>query len=340
MLACVAPRAQPASASLADALGRDSELELHFRTYYFDRLNPGDVTNAAWAIGGWAGYRTGWIGDALRFGVIGYTSQPLWAPLDKQGSLLLAPPQDGYSTISVAYASLKLADQVLTGGRFMVNQPEINPQDNRMTPVTYSGGNLAGSLAGLDYYAAYLNAIKPRNSEDLINFAVAANIADSASEPPVSCRCCGRTAKGSALEVLQLLRAQRAELELRRCGLGGTASRGLQVAPGRAGDGAEGRRRAVAHRDVLFPLVGRAQGRLDDWRHDLVDGWDAVDAATGVAQPNWTEYDLTLDHRFKCQTLARVGTALLGAWPRGLCDQGADGSIHDYRIIVNYEWTF
>jgi outer membrane porin, OprD family len=171
------------SDALVNALGRDSEVTLNFRTYYFDRQNPGDVTNAAWAIGGWAGYRTGWIGDALRFGMMGYTSQPLWAPLDKTGSGLLADPNDGYSVIGEVYASLRLWDQVLTGGRFRVDQPEINASDIRMTPITYSGGNLAGSLGGVSYYGAYLNATKPRNSENFINFAAAAGVDGAGSEP-------------------------------------------------------------------------------------------------------------------------------------------------------------
>ncbi len=54
--------AQPARRARPTAwptrLGRDSEVTLHFRTYYFDRLNPKPPDNAAWAIGGWVGYRT------------------------------------------------------------------------------------------------------------------------------------------------------------------------------------------------------------------------------------------------------------------------------------------
>jgi outer membrane porin, OprD family len=183
LLCMAAPGAAVASETLADALGRDSEVSLHFRTYYFDRLNPNEVTNAAWAVGGWAGYRTGWIAEALRFGVVGYTSQRLWGPLDKTGSGVLAPPQDGYSVIGEAYLSLKLWDQVLTGGRFQVYQPEINPTDNRMTPITYSGGNLAGAVAGVNYYAAYLNATKPKTDERFINFVAAAGIDSAVSEP-------------------------------------------------------------------------------------------------------------------------------------------------------------
>lgn len=181
--AALFPAGALASDTLANAFGRDSEVDLHFRTYYFDRLNPGDVTNAAWAAGGWIGYRTGWIADLLRVGVVGYTSQRLWGPLDKDGSGLLMPEQEPYSVIGEAYASLKLWDQSLTGGRFQVFQPEIRGDDVRMTPITYSGGNLAGRVAGVDYYAAYLNATKPRNSESFQNFTEVAGITGADGEP-------------------------------------------------------------------------------------------------------------------------------------------------------------
>jgi hypothetical protein len=72
----------------------------------------------------------------------------------------------------------------------------------------------------------------------------------------------------------------------------------------------------------------------------IVHGWDAVDASTGVAQPNWTEYDLTLDYRFNAKRWPEWARPF---WIRGrvaYVDQGADGPIQDYRIIVNYEWTF
>ena len=77
LLACGSLQAQSLQYSLERAVGPDSEVILHFRTYYFDRLNPGDVTNAAWAAGGWVGYRSGWIGDVLRFGAVAFTSQKL-----------------------------------------------------------------------------------------------------------------------------------------------------------------------------------------------------------------------------------------------------------------------
>jgi hypothetical protein len=56
---------------------RDTDLNLHFRTFYFDRINPDDSVNEAWAIGGWLEYRSGWLWDTFAMGAVGYTSQPL-----------------------------------------------------------------------------------------------------------------------------------------------------------------------------------------------------------------------------------------------------------------------
>ena len=32
---------------------RDTDLKIHFRTYYFNRENPNETINEAWAFGGW-----------------------------------------------------------------------------------------------------------------------------------------------------------------------------------------------------------------------------------------------------------------------------------------------
>ncbi len=401
LLACDAPRAQQASDALANALGRDSEVTLHFRSYYFDRLNPSPPDNAAWAIGGWAGYRSGWIGDVLRVGIVGYTSQPLWAPLDKPGSLLLTAQQDGYSTIGEAYASLKLWDQVLTGGRFQVNQPEINATDNRMTPVTYSGGNLAGQVAGVNYYAAYLNATKPRNSEDFINFVAAANIAGPASEPLYLFGLSGEPQKDlrwqfSSYYVPDVLNSNYADVawltplderyKLRlgaqamyQKGVGGQLLTGTSFSTWSGGVKADllrgGATLSLAYQQTgsewayQTPYSGWAgytymivksfnQAGMKAWllggTYDfaalnvpglalngaVVHGWDAINATTGAAQPNWTEYDLTLDYRFNAKTWPEWARPF---WVRGRAayvDEGSTGNTQDYRIIVNYEWVF
>lgn len=401
MLALAAAGAAQAAGSLADALGPDSEVTLHLRTYYFDRLNPGDVTNAAWALGGWAGYRSGWIGDVLRFGVVGYTSQRLWGPADKGGSDLLANPQEPYSVIGESWVSLKLADQLLTGGRFLVNQPEINATDNRMTPITYSGGNVAGKLSGVDYQLAYLNATKPKTSERFINFVEAAGINSTASEPLWLAALAGAPSpelnwRASSYYVPNVLNSNYADVSWRtplpadyRLQLGAQAmyqrgvgqqlltgssfstwSGGLKADLSRGGATA-----TLAYQQTgsgwayqtpysgwagytymivkSFNQAGQKAGLLGgtyDFAAQglpglalnaaIVYGWDAINASTRAAQPNWTEYDMTLDYRFSDKRWPEWTRPIWLRARAAYVDMRSAGDIQDYRLIVNYEWTF
>jgi len=158
--------------ALENMLVRDSKVTLQLRTYFFDKLNPAPKNNnQAWAIGGWLDYQSGWLGDVFSFGLTAYTSQPLWAPTDAPGSNLLTATQDGYSVLGQSYVAFKMFDQTLTGGRFLVNQPEVNLQDNRMTPNTFEGGALTGKLAGVDYFAGYLSAEKQRNATTFVSMS-------------------------------------------------------------------------------------------------------------------------------------------------------------------------
>lgn len=167
-------RAAEEPSALETMLVKDSVTTLHLRSYWMNRHRPGAVQNAAWAAGGWLGYQSGWLGDTLSFGLVGYTSQRIWGPADTGGSLLLTSTQQGYSVLGQAYVSLKLFEQTLTGGRFEVNQPEVNLQDNRMTPNTFEGGNLSGALGGVNYFGGYLTAQKTRNSTTFVNMATVA----------------------------------------------------------------------------------------------------------------------------------------------------------------------
>lgn len=177
------PAAAEEASALERMLVRDSKIDLQLRTYAMDRHKPGQDPNQAWAAGGWLDYRSGWLGDVLGFGLVGYTSQPLWAPTDGGGTLLLTPTQDGYSVIGQAYVSLRLFEQTLTAGRFEVNQPEVNPQDNRMTPNTFEGGRLSGKVSGVSYFAGYLSAEKTRNATEFVNMAAVAGAPAGVSSP-------------------------------------------------------------------------------------------------------------------------------------------------------------
>jgi hypothetical protein len=185
-LALASPAIGAEGAGGADWIGAfidDAAVTAHFRTFWFDRDKPSGASSEAWAAGGWIGYESGWFGGWLRVGAVGYTSQPVWAPDDKDGTLLLKPGQEGYSVLGQAYVALKFQDQVFTGYRQMVNQPEVNPQDNRMTPNTFQGYTLAGKVAGVEYLAGYLDQMKTRNEDNFRDFAAVAGAVRGGSEP-------------------------------------------------------------------------------------------------------------------------------------------------------------
>jgi hypothetical protein len=161
---------------------RDSAITLHLRTYYLDRHTPTPPGLGAWAGGGWLGYQSGWFADVLRVGVVGYTSQPIWAPDHRDGTLLLKPDQQGYSVLGQAYVQLKLRDQVFTGYRQVIDQPEVNLQDNRMTPNTFEAYTVTGKLGAFDYFVGYLDRMKTRNSHEFRNMAAVAGAPSEESE--------------------------------------------------------------------------------------------------------------------------------------------------------------
>lgn len=164
------------------AFVRESAVTTHFRSYYLDR-NTLVRPPAAAAAGGWLGYQSGWFQNFLRVGVVGYTSQPIWAPADRDGTQLLKPGQEGYSVLGEANVQLKLWDQVFTGYRQRVDEPEVNSYDIRMTPLTFEGYTLAGKVGDVRYTAAYLNAMKPINGDQFINVAAAAGAPLGVNEP-------------------------------------------------------------------------------------------------------------------------------------------------------------
>jgi hypothetical protein len=164
------------------AIFDDATLTLHLRTYLLDRTDTSSSDPAAWAGGGWLGYESDWIGGFLKLGAVGYTSLPIWAPEDRDGSLLLEPGQEGYAVLGQAYFALRYREQVATFYRQLVNQPEVNPQDNRMTPNTFEAVSLQGDLGVVSYYAGYLFNMKKRNSDEFVNMAEAAGVISEDSD--------------------------------------------------------------------------------------------------------------------------------------------------------------
>ena len=70
---------------------RDTRIKAKVRNYYFSRNNDPIRNFETWAMGGGVQYRSGWAFDRLRLGTTLYTSQKLYGPNDKGGSLPLKP---------------------------------------------------------------------------------------------------------------------------------------------------------------------------------------------------------------------------------------------------------
>ena len=166
--------AQDIGAELKRFMYDDATITVHLRSYYLDRTNTSPPNNVGWAGGGWVGYETGWLFDSVRLGIVGYTSLPLVGSADTDGTFLFLPGPKGYAVLGQAYGKLKLFGQEFTGYRQLINQPEVNPQDNRMTPNTFEAYTLAGGFGAFNYFAGYVAKEKMRNSIEFLNMAAVA----------------------------------------------------------------------------------------------------------------------------------------------------------------------
>jgi hypothetical protein len=164
---------------------KDTQADLQLRTYLLDRDNLDGSQSSAIAVGGYAGFRTGWFRDRFAIGATAYTSQRLYGPQDKDGSDLLQTGQRGYSVLGEAYVAYRFTDSVLLDvGRKLLNTPYINKNDSRMTPNTFELAILQGVVGSATqgsqwrFGLGYVDAIKPRTSEIFISMAEAAGAPD------------------------------------------------------------------------------------------------------------------------------------------------------------------
>src|SRR5206468_12738308 len=106
---------------------KDTKFEFNLRTFYLDRSDFSGAEKQAWAIGGWLGVKTGYFLDHIAFGAKVYTSDPIYAPDDRDGTLLLAPGQNGYTVLGEYYAELRIVKDVgITIGAKGYDTPFIN----------------------------------------------------------------------------------------------------------------------------------------------------------------------------------------------------------------------
>jgi len=172
------PRHEVLFPRLRDALStlppffRDTDLNFKLRTFYFNQQNDDRTAKEALAIGGWLQYLSGWAFDTFAVGATYYSSQPLYAPDTRSGTLLLTPGRDAIGTFGEAWGALRYKDYaVLKGYRLRIDEGYVNLQDNRMVPNTFEAVMLSGKVNWVQYDVGYVTNIKPRDSNDFISMS-------------------------------------------------------------------------------------------------------------------------------------------------------------------------
>jgi hypothetical protein len=154
---------------------RDAKLSAQLRSFFFNREKFDGSHSEAWALGGAIGFKSGYLADRLAIGALAYTSQPVYAPEDRDGTLLLQPGQDGYTVVGQIYGEVRFTDQIFGAfGRKEYSTPFINKHDVRMTPNTFQGASVYGRAGGQDgapewrFGGGYITKIKGQNSDEFV----------------------------------------------------------------------------------------------------------------------------------------------------------------------------
>ena len=162
----------------ANPFFRDTDLNIHLRTYYrgVQTTTPGQ-SQEAWAGGGWLEYKSGWLLDTLQLGGTLFGTFPIYAPDDRDGTKLLKKGQEGFAVPGIAYGALRYKEYAtVTAFRQYVDGPYVNRHDNRMIPRTNEGLTVGGKMGVVEYFGGYLWAHKERDSDVFKSFAEVAGV--------------------------------------------------------------------------------------------------------------------------------------------------------------------
>jgi hypothetical protein len=160
-------------------------LKGYARLYYKKKHTLQGSTQESMAIGGMLHYETAWC-KHVAAGLAGYTSQPFFvAPKTMAGAGLLDSHQEGYSALGQAYVKIKAFNSTGQFYRQELNTPFlINPNDSRMTPVTFEAYTIRSTpVKDLNILASHVTKMKDRTSTTFVEMSSAAGYA---ARQPVS----------------------------------------------------------------------------------------------------------------------------------------------------------
>jgi hypothetical protein len=144
------------------------------RSYYlFQDLETNN--REAWAFGGSLHWNPSIISEHITGRVTLATSQKLYGQLDRDGTMLLKPGQEGFTVLQEYALKFKKNKFILNIGAREMNSPILNTADVRMLPATHRGMDI-NYLFKEDSYISFgvIDKIKWINSDrfvDLYEFA-------------------------------------------------------------------------------------------------------------------------------------------------------------------------
>lgn len=160
---------------------KGSSLVIKPRTYFLDRDRDKNPDNEGWALGGAIEFKSGWAADVLQVAATVYTSQELYGPSDKDGTLLFKPGPEQFTVLGEAYVTARFgAGNGLRIGRQSFDLPWLARHDIRMAPNTFEAIAVGRQAkTGLAYIAGYVDKIKRKNDDEFIPMSQAAGAAGS-----------------------------------------------------------------------------------------------------------------------------------------------------------------
>lgn len=144
------------------------------RSYYlFQDLKTN--MKEAWALGGSLSWNPSLVSEHISGRVTLATSQKIYGPSDRDGTMLLKPGQEGFTVLQEYALQFKKDKFLLNAGAREMNNPLLNTSDVRMLPATHRGMDI-NYLFKEDSYVSFgvFDQIKWINSDrfvDLYEFA-------------------------------------------------------------------------------------------------------------------------------------------------------------------------
>jgi hypothetical protein len=158
-----------------------STLAFKPRTYFLHRDRDTKPDNVGWALGGSLEYKSGWAAELFQVAATLYTSQILYGPEEKDGTLLFQPGPEQFTVLGEANVTARLgASDLFRIGRQSLDLPWLARHDIRMAPNTFEAVVVGRSAKkGLVYVAGYVDGIKRKNDDEFISMSEAAGAAGS-----------------------------------------------------------------------------------------------------------------------------------------------------------------